>query len=98
MTGETVVGDVLPWCGVGDERADAGPDAGVAVERAHADADRVRVAEVATEDRRAAVAAEPLLATVLRLPVLEAVLSLHDVKRARRRVRAGRGGGAAAPL
>ena len=98
VTGQAVVGHLLPRRGIGDERADAGPDPGIAVERAHADADRVGVAEVAAEDRRAAVAAEPLLAAVFRLPVLQPVLTADDAKRAGRRMRVRRRRGAAAPL
>src|SRR4051812_36978107 len=98
MTRQSVVLNRLPRRGVGDEGADTRPDPRIAVERAHADTDRLRVAEVATEDRRAALAAEPFLATVVGLPALQAIRALDDVERARRRVRAGRRRGATAPL
>jgi len=90
VTGQTVVGDRLPGRRIGDELADARPDPRVTIERSHPDADRIGVAGVAAEQRRATVAAEPFLATAIRLPDSKPVLAGHDLKRAGRGVRAGR--------
>ncbi len=66
VAGQPVVWDRLPRRSVGDELADAGPDPGIAVERSDANADRIGVVRVAAKQRRATVAAEPLLATAVR--------------------------------
>src|SRR5947207_4820997 len=92
--GHSVVGDRLPGRGVGDELADARPDAGIVVEGSHADADRIGVARIAAEERGATVAAEPFLAAAVRLPHAKPVLTRDDPKcagcgvRIRRRCRA----------
>jgi hypothetical protein len=52
----------------------------IGVEGTHPDANGVGVAEIAPKDRRTAIAAEALLATVLRLPILEAILPFDDMK------------------
>src|SRR4051794_37391725 len=90
MAREAVVRDRLPGGGVGDELADARPDPGVLVERAHADADRIGVAGVIRVDLRAADAAEPLLAAVLGLPHAQGILAGDDPERPLSRVRARR--------
>src|SRR4051794_24066960 len=58
---QAVFRDRLPRRSVGRELADARADPRILIERPHADADRIGVAGVAAEQRRAAVAAEPLL-------------------------------------
>src|SRR5438132_12950368 len=75
---EPVVWDRLPRRGVGHELADARPDPRIAVERPHADADRIGVIRVAAEQRRAAFAAEPLLATPVWFPRAEPGLAGDD--------------------
>src|SRR5262249_2037734 len=67
----------LPRGRVADELADTRADPGVVVERAHADADRVRVARVAAEQGRPARPAEPLLPAAVGLPHPEVVLPGH---------------------
>src|SRR5262249_59303316 len=56
------------------------------------------MARVAAEDGRSALAAEPLLAAVGRLPHAQLLLAGDDPERARRRVRLRRRGRAAPPL
>src|SRR3954468_10316075 len=98
MARQPVVGDRLPRRPGADELGNAGAGSGVLVQRAHADADRIGVAGVAAEQRRAAVAAEPLLAALLGSPDAQPVLALDDSERVRRGVCVGRRGGAAAAL
>src|SRR5437763_15772851 len=52
------------------------------VERAHPYGDRIGVACIEAKEGRAALAAEPLLAAVLRLPHTQLVLAGHDAERA----------------
>src|SRR5215213_446226 len=82
MPGEPVVRDRLPRRGVADELPDARPDAGVVVERAEADADRIGVGQVARVDVGAADATEELLAADLGLPAAQHVLAGDDPERA----------------
>ena len=49
VAGQPIVWDRLPRSGVGHELADARPDPGIAVERPHANADRIGVVRVASE-------------------------------------------------
>ena len=92
VAGQPVVWDRLPRRSVGDELADAGPDPGIAIERSDANADRIGVVRVSAKQRRATVAAEPLLATAVRLPRTEPVLTL--LERVPDPERPGRGAGA----
>jgi hypothetical protein len=89
MPRQPVVRDRLPGRRGADELADTGTDPGVIVEGAHADPDRVRVARVAAEERRAAVSTEPLLAAALRLPDAQPILAADDPKGARGRMGVG---------
>jgi len=98
VTGQTVVGDRLPGRRIGDELADARADPRVTIERSHPDADRIGVAGVAAEQRRATVAAEPFLATAIGLPDSKPVLAGDDLKRAGCGVGAGRCRSSAATL
>ncbi len=75
---EPVLGDRLPGGGVTDELPDAGPYARVLVEGSHPDADWIGVREVAAEQGRPALAAEPLLAAALRLPDAQRALARED--------------------
>src|SRR5205085_1889853 len=54
----------------------------IAIDRAEAHPDLRRILGITREQRRPALAAEPLLRSALGLPRLEPVLSLHEVKRA----------------
>src|SRR4051812_7493081 len=98
VAGQPVVRDRLPRRGVGGELADARPPARVAVEGAHADADRVRVSRVVGVDLRSAVAAEPLLAARCRGPYAQPLGARGDAERALDGMRARRYGGARAAL
>ena len=49
VVGQSVVGDWLPRCGVGDELATARADPGIVIEGAHENADRIGVVRVAAE-------------------------------------------------
>src|SRR4051794_41100602 len=98
MARQPVVGQRLPRCRVAHELARARADPGVLVEGAHADPDRVGVAGIAPEQRRAAVAAEPFLAATLRLPLTQPVLAPDDPEGARRGMGVGRCARAAAAL
>src|ERR1051326_3111722 len=82
---QAVVRHRLPRGGVRNELADARANARVAVERPHAYRDRIGMTWIATEERRSALAAEPLLATVLRLPHAQLVFAGDDAERTRRR-------------
>src|SRR4029078_12208724 len=70
----------------------------VVVERAHTDPDRLGMRGVGAEQRRPALAAEPLLAAALRLPDTQPVLARDDPERLRRRMRLRRGGRTTPPL
>src|SRR5215467_1866897 len=72
---QSVIWDWLPRRGVGDELTDAWSDCRILVERPHPDADRIRVSGIAAVQRRAAVATEPLLTAVVRLPPAKPVLT-----------------------
>src|SRR3954452_24107364 len=99
MSRQPVLGNRLPGRRARHELARARADAGIAVERPHPDADGVGVAEVAAEDRRAAVAAEPLLPPAgVRLPRAQAVLARDDPERAVRRMGVRRRGHARTAL
>src|SRR5438105_3348998 len=87
MAGQSVVGDRLPRRGVGDELADARSDPGIAVERAHANREWIGMARVVSEERGAAVPAEPFLATTLGPPHAQPVPAGGDAERVRRRMR-----------
>src|SRR3954470_15724447 len=89
VAGKPILRDLLPRRRVGDELPGVRADAGVAVERAHPDADRVVVPLVVRIDRRAARAAEPLLAAAVGLPHPQVLLARDDAERARCRVRVG---------
>ena len=58
------------------------PDSRIVVESPHPDPDRIGVIGIATEERRATVAAEPFLAPVFGLPQAKPVLARNDPKRA----------------
>src|SRR6266536_324433 len=90
VAGQTVLGDRLPRRGIGDKLTDARPDPWIVVERPHPDADRIGVTGIAAKERRAAVAAEPFLAAVVRLPHAKPVLARNDPKGARCGVRVRR--------
>jgi len=98
VTGQSIVGDRLPWRGIRDELADARPDPRITIERSHPDADGIGVVGVSAEQRRATVAAEPFLATAIGLPDSKPVLAGDDLKRARCGVGAGRCRSSAATL
>ena len=61
------------------------------------DADRIGVVWVAAEERRTAVTAEPFLAAIFGFPMLQAAVTLDDVKRPFRRMGVRGCGCAAAP-
>ena len=65
-----------------DELTDARPYSRIVVEGPHPDPDRIGVTGIATEERRATVAAEPFLAPVFGLPHAQPVLARNDPKRA----------------
>jgi hypothetical protein len=90
VAGQSVVGDRLPRRGVRHKLTDARPDHGIVVERPHPDADRIGVTGIASKERRATVAAEPLLAARIRLPHAKPVLTRNDPKRAGCRMRVRR--------
>src|SRR5918996_1407786 len=98
MAGQAVVGDGLPGRRVRDVLTVRGADAGVGVEGAHADADRVVVVGVAAEEGGAAGGAEGLLEAVGGRVDGDELLSAHDLERAGRRAGDDRGGAAGAPL
>src|SRR5688500_4097862 len=98
MAGQAVVRDGLPGRRIGDVLAVRGPDAGVGVEGANADADRVVVVGVAAEEGRAASRAEGLLEAVGGRVDGDELLSAHDLERAGRGAGAHRGGAAGAAL
>jgi hypothetical protein len=95
---QAIVGDWLPGRSRGDVVASAGPDAGVVIERSHPDPDRLREVPPAAEQRRAAVAAEPLLTTILRLPGAKPLLAGEDSQAAGRRSGVDGGGRSGATL
>ena len=98
VAGQSVVWNGLPRCGVGHELPHARADAGITIEGAHANADRIGVARVVSVDRRAAIGAEPLRSAVVGIPSAQTVLSRHDPKRAGRGVGVSRRCRTAAPL
>src|SRR4051794_32039921 len=98
MPRQPIVRDRLPRRRRAYELPHARPDARVLVERAHPDPDRVGVARVAAEQRRAAIAAEPLLTAHLRLPRAQPVLTRDDPERAGRGMGVRRRRSAASPL
>src|SRR5918992_6061172 len=98
MAGQAVVGDGLPGRGVRDVLAVRRPDAGVGVESAHPDADRVVVVGVAAEEGGPAGGAEGLLEAVGGRVDGHELLSARDVERAGRGAGADRGGAAGAAL
>src|SRR5688500_15981542 len=98
MAGQAVVGDGLPGRGVRDVLAVRRPDAGVGVESAHPDADRVVVVGVAAEEGGPAAGAEGLLEAVGGRVDGHELLSACDLERAGRDAGADRGGAAAAAL
>src|SRR5436305_10419177 len=83
---ESVVRDRLPWRCVGNELAHAWANPGIAVERPHANANRIGVGGIVAKQRRAAVATEPFLAAARRPPHTESVLAGDDTKGAGRGV------------
>ena len=95
---QTVVGQALPNGRVCDELSNRRTDAGVIVERPHANADRLGMTGIRAEDRRATFAAKPLFSTVGRLPDPQRILTRDDPERPRSRVRLRRGRSTASPL
>src|ERR687891_1718568 len=98
MAGQAVVGDGLPGRRVRDVLTVRGADAGVGVEGAHADADRVVVVGVAAEEGGSAGGAEGLLEAVGGRVQGNELLSARDLERAGRGAGADRGGAAGAAL
>src|SRR5918996_3398817 len=98
MAGQAVVGDGLPGRRVRDVLTVRGADAGVGVEGAHADADRVVVVGVAAEEGGSAGGAEGLLEAVGGRVHSDELLSARDLERAGRDAGADRGGAAGAAL
>jgi hypothetical protein len=92
---EAVLGDRLPRRRIGDELPELRPYPGVSVDRPQPHPRPGVVVGVTGEDRRAALAAEPLLVPVGWPPGLERGLALNDAERARRHggVRRRRGSG-----
>src|SRR5688572_27689778 len=98
MARQAVVGDGLPGRRVGDVLVVRGAHAGVAVEGAHADADRVGVVGIAAEQGRAAGRAEGLLEAVVGRVRGDELLAARDPEGARRGPGAERGRAACAAL
>jgi hypothetical protein len=87
MARQFVVGDRLPWRGIGDEPSDARSNALVTIEGAHPDAEWFGVVRVEAEERRAAISTEPLLPAIFGLPYAEPILADDDPERTGSRVR-----------
>src|ERR671918_515579 len=85
MAGEAVVGELLPRRGVRDVLVPLRPDARVPVDRAEANPRVVGCTGTATEERRAASAAEELLEAALRRPRPQLLLAGGDSDAAPRR-------------
>lgn len=96
---QAVVGDRFPRRGVRHELPHRRTNAGIVVERPHPDGDRFGMTGVRAEDRRPAVAAEPLLAVAVGwFPHPQLLLTGDDPEAARGRVRLRRSRGTTPPL
>src|SRR5215813_10132191 len=95
---QPVLGQRLPRRREGHELAHRGANAWIVIEGTHPNADGLRVARVRAEHRRAALAAEPLLAAAFRFPQSQTVPARDDSERARSRMRLCRSGRSASPL
>ena len=96
---QAVIGERFPHGGIGDKLPHRRSNAGIIVECAHPDADRLVVARIRSEDRRPARAAEPLLASALRrFPHPKLLLTRDDPEGAGSWVRLRRCRGAGSPL
>src|SRR2546421_10193141 len=91
MMGQTIVGDSLPGAGVVDELVIARPHAGIRVEDAEANAERLFLVRVPAPEGRAAARAECLREPACRLVLAHQLGALDELDGAGLDTRLGRG-------